>query len=90
MPEMTIRLQTDPLTGKKDILVKLSTDPDALPQEHEELHRKLVDRLLEGGVLKTGEAGRLIIEREESAHLAGKQSHSEEDATERRGDSQSG
>lgn len=89
MPEMTIRLQTDPLTGKKDILVKLSTDSDSLPQEHEELHRKLVDRLLEGGVLKAGEAGRLIVEREESAHVAEEQTQSD-DATERRSASQSG
>lgn len=89
MPEMTIRLQTDPLTGKKDILVKLSTDPDALPQEHEELHRKLVDRLLEGGVLKAGEAGRLIIERAESAHLANEGPRSD-DATERPSEAQSG
>src|SRR5438270_1155963 len=62
--EMTIRLRIDPATGKKDIVVGLHSDEDALPQEHEQLHRRLVDRLIEGGLLKAGEQGKLIVERE--------------------------
>jgi hypothetical protein len=61
---MTIRLRIDPATGKKDIVVSLHSDADALPQEHEQLHRKLVDRLIEGGLLKAGEQGNLVVERE--------------------------
>lgn len=64
MPEMTIRLRCDPETGKRDIIVQLHSDADSLPQEHEELHRNLVDRLVNGGILKAGEAGKLIVERE--------------------------
>jgi hypothetical protein len=64
MAEMTIRLRCDPQTGKRDIVVQLQSDADATPQEHEQLHRSLVERLIEGGVLKAGEAGRLIVERE--------------------------
>jgi hypothetical protein len=65
MPEMTIQLRRDPQTGKQNIIVKLRSDEDALPHEHEQLHRALVDKLLEGGILKAGEQGNLIIEREE-------------------------
>ena len=65
MAEMTIRLRIDPNTGKKDIVVSLESDADALPHEHEELHRKLVEKLLEGGVVKASELGQLIVERVE-------------------------
>jgi hypothetical protein len=64
MAEMTIRLRCDPKTGKRDIIVQLHSDADALPHEHEQLHRTLVDKLVNGGVLKAGEAGKLIVERE--------------------------
>ena len=65
MAEMTIRLQTDPASGKKNIIVSLSSDEDLLPHEHEQQHRALVDRLVEGGLLKAGEVGAVVIEREE-------------------------
>jgi hypothetical protein len=69
MAEMTITLRIDPLTNKKDIIVTLRSDEDALPHEHEQLHRQLVDRLTEGGLLQAGEAGKLVIEREEEADI---------------------
>jgi hypothetical protein len=65
MAEMTIRLRRDPQTGKQNIIVKLRSDEDALPHEHEQMHRALVDKLINGGILKAGEEGNLIIEREE-------------------------
>lgn len=65
MAEMTIRLQVDPETGKKDIIVSLKSDSDSLPHEHEQQHRVLVDKLVEGGLLKQGEVGKVIVEREE-------------------------
>jgi len=65
MPEMTIQLRRDPQTGKQNIIVKLRSDEDALPHEHEQMHRELVDKLIDGGILKAGEEGNLIIEREE-------------------------
>jgi hypothetical protein len=67
MAEMTIRLQIDPETGKKDIVVSLRSDDDALPHEHEQQHRALVDRLIEGGIVHAGEVGKVIVEREEEA-----------------------
>lgn len=65
MPEMTIKLRRDPETGKQNIIIKLRSDEDALPQEHEQMHRALVDKLINGGILKAGEEGKLLIEREE-------------------------
>ena len=65
MPEMTIQLRRDPQTGNQNIVVKLRSDEDALPHEHEQMHRALVDKLIDGGILKAGEEGNLIIEREE-------------------------
>lgn len=62
---MTIRLQIDPQTGKRDIIVTLRSDDDSLPHEHEQQHRALVDKLIEGGLIKAGEAGRVIVERGE-------------------------
>jgi hypothetical protein len=67
MAEMTIRLVIDPDTGKKNIIVKLHSDADSLPQEHEQMHRALVDKLVNGGLLKAGEEGQLVVEREEGA-----------------------
>src|SRR3954471_4079513 len=58
MPEMTIRLRCDPETGKRDIVVQLHSDADALPVEHEQLHRDLVDKLVNGSILPAGEAGK--------------------------------
>ena len=66
MAEMTIRLRCDPATGKKDIIISLRSDEDALPQEHEQRHRQLVEKLIQGGILKASELGQIIVEREES------------------------
>ncbi len=64
MPEMTIRLRCDPATGKKDIVVSLHSDADALPHEHEQQHKALVEKLLAGGLLKASEVGQVVVERE--------------------------
>lgn len=66
MAEMTIRLQIDPVTNKKNIIVSLRSDEDALPHEHEQQHRALVEKLIEGGIVKAGEVGKIIVEREET------------------------
>ena len=72
MAEMTIQLRIDPESGKKDIVVSLSSDEDLLPHEHEQQHKQLVDQLIEGGVLKAGEVGKVVVERvEEEKQSAG-------------------
>jgi hypothetical protein len=65
MAEMTIRLQCDPVTGKKDIIVTLRSDEDTLPHEHEQQHRALVEKLIHKGLLKASELGQIIVEREQ-------------------------
>ena len=65
MAEMTIRLRCDPVTGKKDILISLRSDADSLPHEHEQLHKALVDKLIDKGLLQASELGQIVVEREE-------------------------
>ena len=65
MAEMTIRLRCDPATGKKDIIIKLRSDEDALPHEHEQQHRALVEKLIGGGLLAASEVGQIVVEREQ-------------------------
>lgn len=67
MAEMIIMLRRDPNTGKQNIIVKLDSDPDALPLEHEQLHRKLVEKLVG---LKPEDFGEVIVEREPEAQPA--------------------
>ena len=67
MAEMIIQLQIDPETGKKNVIIRYSSDADALPMEHEEDHRRLVERLIEGGTLRAAELGKIVVERESGA-----------------------
>jgi hypothetical protein len=64
MAEMTIRLRCDPATGKNDIIISLRSDEDSLPIEHEQRHRALVEKLIDGGLLKPSELGQIVVERE--------------------------
>lgn len=64
MPTLTLRLEVDPATKKKNVWVKYESDSDALPMEHEEEHKRLVAALLAGGQVKAEELGTITIERE--------------------------
>jgi hypothetical protein len=61
MAELTLKLHIDPKTGKKTIVADYHSDADALPNEHEEEHRRLVKKLVEGASL---EGGDLVVDRE--------------------------
>lgn len=74
MAEMTIRLVFDPATGKRNVVISLRSDDDALPHEHEEQHRLLVDKLIEGGIVSASEVGQVIVEREEEQPVESPQS----------------
>lgn len=63
MAQMIIMLRRDKTTGKQNIIVKLDSDPDALPIEHEQLHRKLVEQLVGKGI-DAEDLGEIVIERE--------------------------
>ncbi len=64
MAELILKLEIDPDTGKKNVLIDYGSDADALPMEHEEDHRQLVDQLIEGGALKAAELGKIVIRRD--------------------------
>jgi hypothetical protein len=68
MAEMTIMLRRDPNTGKQNIIIKLDSDPDALPLEHEQQHRELVAKVLGKD---PGDFGEVIVERESEQQPAG-------------------
>lgn len=60
MAELTIRLRKDPETGKHDIIIDLKSDEDALPHEHEQMHREAVEKLI-----GKNNVGKVVIERED-------------------------
>jgi hypothetical protein len=67
--QLTIQLRRDPATGKQNIVIKLDSDPDALPIEHEQLHRRLVEKLVGSGI-DAEDLGEIVIEREPAAEPA--------------------
>ena len=67
MAELEIRLSVDPNTGKKNVIISYHSDGDALPMEHEQDHRRIVDQLIDGGALKASELGSIVIERNAEA-----------------------
>lgn len=64
MAQVEIRLTVDPSTGKKNVVISYRSDQSALPMEHEEDHRRIVDKLIEGGALNAAELGQIVVERE--------------------------
>lgn len=64
MAEMIIMLRRDPNTGKQNIIIKLDSDPDALPIEHEQMHKALAEKLIGK---KIEDFGEIIVERESEA-----------------------
>ncbi len=67
MAEMIIMLRRDPQTGKQSIIIKLNSDADALPHEHEQQHRALVEKALGR---KLEDAEEIVIERESAEEPA--------------------
>lgn len=83
MPHVTIRLEVDPVTRKKTVILSYESDPGALPLEHEEEHRRIVDKLIEGGALKAHELGKIVVEREQSQPAGGEGARAGEQAPQR-------
>ena len=53
MADLILRLRVDPATGRRELVIDYTSDSDALPMEHEEDHRRLAEKLVDGG-LKNG------------------------------------
>ncbi|AKF81126.1 hypothetical protein OWM54_03170 [Myxococcus sp. MISCRS1] len=64
MASLILRLLVNPQTGRKDVVIQYESDSDALPMEHEDEHRRLVDQLIAGGALKASELGQVIVQRD--------------------------
>ncbi len=67
MATVTIRLIVDASTGKKNVLIAYESDADAMPMEHEDDHKQIVNKLIEGGALSAADLGQIIIERDQPA-----------------------
>ncbi|PRP90426.1 hypothetical protein ENSA5_65180 [Enhygromyxa salina] len=78
MAELNIRLQIDPNTGKKNLIIEYESDADMLPIEHEEEHRRLINELVEGGVVKAEELGKVIVKRESAEQVSDGQADDEQ------------
>jgi len=50
MADLILRLRVDPVTGKRELVIDYTSDADALPIEHEQAHRELAGRVVEGGL----------------------------------------
>ena len=64
MAHVTLRLEIDPGTHRRTIVVSYRADEDALPAEHEEQHRALVERVFGR---RAAEESDLRVEREGEA-----------------------
>jgi hypothetical protein len=60
MADLILRLRVDPATGKRELVIDYTSDADALPIEHEDAHRQLADKLVEGGL----RSGKVDVTRE--------------------------
>jgi hypothetical protein len=50
------------VTGKRTITVSYASDAEALPHEHEDAHRAVVEKLFEGGIANPGDT--ILVERD--------------------------
>ena len=65
MSDITIRMQYNLKTGKKDVWIDLVSEPDSLPIEHEQDHRRIVEQLIGKGALQADEVGEVEVRRVE-------------------------
>ena len=68
MAEMIIMLRRDPNTGKQNIIIKLDSEADMLPHEHEQMHRQLAEKILGR---KLADDDQIIVERVGETQPAG-------------------
>ena len=66
MAELVLRLRVDPVTGRREVVVDYASDSDALPIEHEDEHRRLAGKVVEGGL----QSGKVEISRETEAPVS--------------------
>lgn len=65
MAECTIRMVSNPRTGKRDIYIDFDSERDALPHEHEKDHRARVKSLLGPDIFDEHDVGQIVVSRGE-------------------------
>ena len=73
MADLTLRLRVDPVTGRRELVIDYTSDADALPMEHEEEHRRLAEKVVDGGL----RSGKVAVSREAEAAPAATAPNSE-------------
>jgi hypothetical protein len=63
--EIKIHMKFNVETGKKDIVIEYDTEDDALPYEHEQRHREILEQLIGKGILKPDDVGNVKVGRVE-------------------------
>ncbi|MBH25656.1 MAG: hypothetical protein CMH57_14635 [Myxococcales bacterium] len=63
--EIKVHLRYNLETGKKDIVIEYDSEDDALPYEHEQRHRQLVEELVGKGILDSDDVGNVLVGRVE-------------------------
>lgn len=61
MNNLELRLRIDRATGKKIVEIDYHSDEDALPMEHEEEHKRLVDEVLKHAGIDPSEVERVEV-----------------------------
>jgi hypothetical protein len=77
MAHLVIRLVQNPVTGRREVDIGYESDADALPMEHEQEHRRLVEQVV-GSISD----GKLHVERA-SGGLPGEEVAREEPVAEK-------
>ena len=61
--DITVKMIFNLETGKKDIWIDYESDDDALPLEHEQDHRHIVEQLLGQGIIQADDVGDVVVRR---------------------------
>ena len=63
MGEIKIHFSFNRKTGRTDLTVDYASDRSMMPHEHEERHEEIVERLIEGGVIRREDIGNVEVKR---------------------------
>ncbi|TET34117.1 MAG: hypothetical protein E3J72_15200 [Planctomycetota bacterium] len=63
MGEIQIHFKYNRNTGRTDLTIDYVSDKSMMPHEHEERHEEIVDRLIEGGVIRREDIGNVEVRR---------------------------
>lgn len=71
MADAILRLHVNPVTGRRVLAIDYTSDSDALPYEHEQEHKRIAGKVLEGGL----KGSKITVEREGSGGVVNTQTN---------------